>query len=89
MGIKRGFIFTLFLLTGLVLGGVLTEVASRVSFLTFLTWGKSIGVGGTNPVVIDLSVVQFTFGVYAEMNLAILLCLIGSLLFYHNVGKRI
>ena len=89
MGVKRGLILRLFWLLGSCLGGVLTEIAQNVPALQFLTWGKSIGIGSPNPIVIDLSVVQLTFGITIQMNLAILICLIGSLLFYHGVGKKI
>ncbi len=86
---KRGFIFVLFLLLGLFLGVVLTEIASRVDALAFLTWGQHIGIGSGAPLVIDLSILQLTFGLSIQVNLAMLLCLIGSLLFYHTVGKKI
>lgn len=89
MGFKKGLVFTLFLFMGILLGSVLTEVAQNVSFLSFLTWGKAIGVGVPNPVTIDLSVVSFSFGFSVQMNLAILICIIASLLFYQKVGKNI
>lgn len=89
MGFKKGLVFVLFLFMGIFLGGVLTEIAQNVEFLHFLTWGKSIGVGSATPITLDLSVIQLTFGFTIQMNLAILLCVIGSLLFYQKVGKGI
>lgn len=89
MGFKKGLVFTLFLFMGVLLGTVLTELAEKVSFLSFLTWGKTIGVGIPHPVTVDLSVVTFSFGFSIQMNLAILICLIGSLIFYQKVGKNI
>ena len=62
MGFKKGLIFTLFLLLGILLGSVLTEVAQSVSFLRFFT---------------------------INVNVAVVLCIIGSLFVYHKVGKNI
>ena len=89
MKFKNRLVFTMFLLMGLLLGSVLTEIAQKVSFLNFLTWGKSIGIGVPNPITIDLSVFSFSFGFSLQMNLALLFCIIGSLIFYSKVGKRI
>lgn len=89
MGFKKGLIFALFLLAGILLGSVLTEIAENVSFLNFLTWGKSIGIGHPSPIVVDLAVVTFSFGFSVQMNLAILICIIASLIFYSKVGKNI
>ncbi|WP_077532759.1 DUF4321 domain-containing protein [Massiliimalia massiliensis] len=89
MKFKKGLIFALFLLMGILLGSVLTEIAQKVSFLHFLTWGKSIGIGVPNPITIDLSVLTFSIGFSLQMNLALLICIIGSLIFYSKVGKNI
>ncbi len=86
---KKTLVFLLFFLMGIFLGTVLTEIASQVSFLSFLTWGKTIGFGDPNPLVLDLSVIKLTLGFTFQINLAILLCLIGSLIFYAKVGKGI
>lgn len=89
MGFKKGLIFTLFLFMGIFLGSILTEIAQNVPFLSFLTWGKTVGIGVPNPISIDLAVINLSFGFSIQMNLAILLCVIVSLLFYAKVGKNI
>lgn len=86
---KKGLVFILFLLMGIILGSVLTEIATNVAVLNFLTWGKSIGLGVDNPIKLDLAVISVTFGFALEMNLAIVLCIISSLIFYSKVGKNI
>lgn len=89
MKMKKGLVFGLFLLGGVLLGSLLTEVAENVSFLHFLTWGKSIGIGVPNPVSIDLSVITFSIGFSLQMNLALLICIVAALIFYAKVGKNI
>lgn len=89
MQFKKTLVFLLFLFMGIFLGTVLTEIASKVEFLSFLTWGKTIGVGTPHPVVVDLSVFTLTFGFTFQLNLAILISIIGCLLLYQKVGKGI
>ena len=89
MNVKKGIIFAVFLMGGILLGSVLTQVAEHVSWLSWLTWGKSIGIGVPNPCVVDLSVITFSFGFSLQMNLAILFCLAISMVAYHTLGKRI
>lgn len=89
MKLKKTLVFILFLLMGIFLGSVLTEIAAKVDFLSFLTWGKSIGIGSPNPVVIDLAIMTVTFGFTFQINLAILICVIGCLILYQKVGKGI
>ena len=48
---KKTLIFILFLLTGIVLGTLLTSLCSSVSFLNWLTIGEQIGIGVPNPIV--------------------------------------
>ena len=73
---KKVLIFSLFLLAGVLMGTVLTEVASRVSFLSWLCWGDSIGFGWPNPVTLDLSILKVSFGITMELNGAKLLTLL-------------
>ncbi len=86
---KKAFIFFLFLLAGILLGSVLTEIAERVNFLNFLTWGQSIGIGIPNPISIDLSVIKLTFGFSFHMDLSLLICIIASMICYVKIGKRL
>lgn len=86
---KKVLIFSLFLLAGVLMGTVLTEVASRVSFLSWLCWGDSIGFGWPNPAMLDLSILKVSFGITMELNVAKLLCVIAALAAYLGWGKRL
>ena len=86
---KKVLIFSLFLLAGVLMGTVLTEVASRVSFLSWLCWGDSIGFGWPNPAMLDLSILKVSFGITMELNVAKLLCVIAALSAYLGWGKRL
>lgn len=63
---KKTLIFILFLLTGIVLGTLLTSLCSSVSFLNWLTIGEQIGIGVPNPIVLDIGVMTLSFGVRCQ-----------------------
>jgi hypothetical protein len=72
---KRGhnpwWILVVIVIAGAMLGSVL---ANAVGQFTYLSWfGRSLMVGVTPPVVIDLHVLTVTVGVLVRLNLAVLL----------------
>lgn len=48
---KRALLLILYLFGGLLIGTLLTEIARNVSWLSWLCWGKSIGI---NSLSVDL-----------------------------------
>lgn len=87
--LKKTLLFLLFLLSGIILGTIITNLVQDVSFLNWLCWGDSIGVGYPNPVSIDLAILKLNFGFVLEVNIAKLLCIIGSILLYAKVARKI
>ncbi len=87
--INKTLLFLLFLLSGIILGTILTNIAAQTSFLNWLCWGDSIGVGHPNPITIDLVIIKISFGFVLEANIAKLLCIIGSILIYTGVARKI
>lgn len=86
---KRTLIFLMFLLAGLIMGSVLTRVAADVSFLSWLCWGDSIGFGYPDAVTLDLSVIKLNLGLYIELNVARLICLIAAMAAYLRWGRKL
>lgn len=86
---KKTLICALFLLAGVVMGTVLTEIASRVGFLNWLCWGDSIGFGWPTPATLDLSVLKVSFGISMEMNVAKLICIFAALGAYLAWGRKL
>lgn len=86
---KKTLICALFLLAGVVMGTVLTEVASRVSLLHWLCWGDSIGFGWPEPATLDLSVLKISFGVTMQMNVAKLICIFAAMGAYLGWGRKL
>ena len=57
---KNVWILILFILCGIVVGGLLGELASRVDFLWWLSYGQSFGI--SEPIELNLSVITVSFG---------------------------
>ena len=80
---KNIWVLIVFLLAGLVLGGLLGEFASKVDFLWWLSYGDSFGL--TSPVELDLQVITITFGLRFRMNVASIIGLAWAIFIYRKV----
>ena len=82
---KNTWICILFILSGLVIGGLLGNLASNVSALSWLNYGKEFGI--SSPFVLDLSFLKLTFGIMFYMNVSSIVGLIIALVIYRFVIK--
>ena len=80
---KNIWILVLFILSGLVIGGLLGELAGEVDFLGWLSYGENFGL--TNPIQLDLNIVQITFALMFKINIASIIGLIVAIIIYHKV----
>lgn len=80
---KNVWILLLFILSGLVIGGLLGDLAGKVDFLWWLSYGQSFGL--STPLEIDLSVVQISFGLMVRINIASIIGVIIAILVYRKV----
>ena len=69
----RKTIIAIFGIVGMLLGFYLGELASSVSWLKWLAIGGEIGF--KNPVVLDLSFLQITFGLWFKISVCGVLCI--------------
>ncbi|MGI5893829.1 MAG: DUF4321 domain-containing protein [Candidatus Merdivicinus sp.] len=83
---KRTLLLVLYLFGGILLGTLLSEIAAKVSWLKWLCLGKSIGI---NSFSVDLSVLQFEFGIHISMNIALLLCIVLAVILYVKTSGKI
>ena len=80
---KNIWILLVFLLSGLVVGGLLGEIASKVDWLWWLSYGESFGI--SSPIELDLSVIKITFGLMFKINIASIIGLVIAILIYRKV----
>ena len=65
---KNVWILLVFILSGIVVGGLLGELASKIDWLWWLSYGESFGLN--EPITLDLSVIQITFGLMFKINIS-------------------
>ena len=80
---KSGWILLLFLLSGLVIGGLLGELATKVDWLWWLSFGEEFGF--QEPIKLDLKVMTITFGLMIKINVASIIGVLISIFAYRKV----
>jgi len=80
---KSGWILLLFLLSGLVIGGLLGELATKVDWLWWLSFGEEFGF--QEPIKLDLKVMTITFGLMIKINVASIIGVLIALFTYRKV----
>lgn len=80
---KNVWILLIFLLSGLVIGGLLGEIASRVDFLWWLAYGDDFGI--KSPVNLDFSVLKITFSLIIKINIASIIGMAIAIFIYRKV----
>lgn len=80
---KNIWILVLFILSGLVLGGLIGELASKVDFLWWLSYGQEFGFN--TPVSLDLNIVKVTFGLMFKVNISSIIGMILAIFIYKKI----
>ena len=57
---KNFWILLVFILSGLVIGGLLGKLAGSISWLWWLSYEQGFGL--ESPIILDLNVLKITFG---------------------------
>ena len=80
---KNIWILMVFLLSGLVIGGLLGEIASKVDWLWWLSYGESFGI--SSPIELDLSVIAISFGLMFKINIASIIGMALAIFIYRKI----
>ena len=80
---KNIWILLVFLLAGLVIGGLLGKLASSVSWLWCLSYEQQCGL--ETPIVLDLSVLKLTFGLMFKINIASIIGMVLAIFIYKKI----
>lgn len=80
---KNAWIVILFIFAGLVIGGLLGQVASQVDWLSWLAYGQTFGI--QDPFVLDMNVLSLTFAVSIQINIASIIGLAIAIFLYRKL----
>lgn len=80
---KNIWILLLFILSGLVIGGLLGELASQVDALWWLGYGQEFGL--ESPIVLNLNLIKITFALMFKINIASIIGLGLAIFMYRKV----
>lgn len=80
---KNFWILLIFILAGLVIGGLIGEIAGRSGGLWWLGYAQEFGL--TQPVALDLSILKISFGFSVKINIASIIGIGISLLIYRKI----
>ncbi len=80
---KNVWILLIFILSGLVIGGLLGDLASKVDWLWWLGFGEEFGL--QNPIVLDLSILKITFALMFKINIASIIGIGLAIFIYRKV----
>ena len=80
---KNIWILLIFILSGLVIGGLLGELASKVDWLWWLSYGESFGL--ENPIILDLSVVKIIFALMFKISISSIIGIVLAIFIYKKI----
>jgi hypothetical protein len=80
---KNIWILILFILSGIVLGGLLGELAGKVSWLWWLGYGEEFGM--SEPFTLDLNVIKISFSILFKINIASIIGIAIAIFVYRKV----
>ena len=80
---KNIWILLIFMLSGLVIGGLLGEISKSVSWLWWLGYGEEFGL--SSPITLDLSVIKLTFSLMFKISIASIIGMALAVFVYRKI----
>ena len=80
---KNFWILLIFILSGLVLGGLLGELAGNINGLWWLSFGQEFGL--ENPLVLNLNIISITFAFMIKINIASIIGMAIAIFIYRKI----
>ena len=83
---KNGWLLLLFIMIGIVIGGLISEVTAGVSGLSLLSYGNTFGINSNgNPLVLDLGILVITFALQIKITVASIIGVIAAIVIYRFI----
>lgn len=88
MRAKNSFLFILFVVSGIVLGSLVSYLCASSGALSWLSYGLDFGVSNASPMVIDLHIMKITFGFSLSINISQIIFVMLSLVIYRLTYRK-
>lgn len=83
---KNGWLLLLFIMIGIVIGRLISEVTAGVSGLSWLSYGNTFGINSNgNPLVLDLGILVITFALQIKITVASIIGVIAAIVIYRFI----
>ena len=83
---KNGWLLLLFIMIGIVIGGLISEVTAGVSGLSWLSYGNTFGINSNgNPLVLDVGILVITFALQIKITVASIIGVIAAIVIYRFI----
>lgn len=80
---KSFWILLIFILSGLVIGGLIGDLAGNANGLWWLSFGQQFGF--ESPLVLNLSVISITFALSIKINIASIIGMAIAIFAYRKI----
>ncbi len=80
---KSILVLLVFILSGLVIGGLIGELTKSIDFLWWLSYSQEFGL--STPLYLDLSIIKITFGLSFRINVASIIGMLLAIFIYRKV----
>ena len=80
---KNIWILIVLILAGIVVGGLIGELAGRSSALWWLGYGQEFGL--RDPLTLDLSVIKFSVSLLIKLNISSIFGMILAIFIYRKI----
>lgn len=80
---KSMWILIVFILAGIVIGGLIGDLASKSTGLWWLAYGQEFGLN--QPLSVDLSIIKFSFSLMIKLNISSILGMILAVFIYRKI----
>jgi hypothetical protein len=84
---KSSIVLLILMLAGVVLGGFIGHLTRNIEWLSWLNYGQTFGLTGTNgsALVLDLGVLVLQFGLQIKITIASIIGMVLAFFIYHKL----
>jgi len=83
---KNGWMLLLFILIGVVLGGLIAELSAGVPGLSWLSYGNTFGISSPeNALVLNMGILVITFALQIKITIASIIGVILAIIAYRFI----